>query len=72
MRSTVVSPLPAKPAMDAFYKVIEDRALWSENMVGVMYRSLKAAFDATTGPQPQDDAIRARLETATNEAQLVA
>lgn len=51
---------PAKEAMNAYYAVIEDRALWSENLVGVMYRALDAAFAATN---PTDHPkVRARLE----------
>jgi hypothetical protein len=51
---------PAADAMSPFYGVIEDRALWSSNMVGVMYRSLQQAFSLTTAAQYAP--IRARLE----------
>ena len=47
---------PAAPAMDAYYAVLEDRALWSEHLVGTMYRSLQQAFSLTSDP-----AIQARL-----------
>ncbi|HEY6077231.1 MAG TPA: hypothetical protein VIW29_00415, partial [Polyangiaceae bacterium] len=33
-----------KAAMDGFYKTIEGRALWSDNLVGLMYDALDQAF----------------------------
>lgn len=50
---------PAATAMDAYYKVMEGRALWSDNLVGVQYRALQEAFSITT--DQDHPAIRARL-----------
>ena len=47
---------PAAPAMDKFYSVLEGRALWSENLVGTLYRSLQQGFSLTSDP-----AIQGRL-----------
>lgn len=50
---------PAAAAMSGYYSVLEGRALWSSNLVGVMYRSLRDGFAATN--DQEHAAIRARL-----------
>lgn len=47
----------AAPEMDTYYSVIENRPLWSENLIGVMYRALKRGFELTE----LDPAVQARL-----------
>lgn len=53
---------PAAGDMNNFYEVIEDRALWSDNLVGVMYRALKKAYEATTENTTVNQRIRLRLD----------